>query len=339
LRRRALRPARLIVPLLAFALLFARCADEFRFRGVLGQPIPLRADHPLPLVPIRLDGGEQRWAVVDIGSPVTVARLTGPARAEETVATIAVLDADTPTVTRLEFPDHTVYDYAFHGAALGTDAKVDGALGTDLWGRFALEIRLSRPSITLFDSVAGTDAELAADGWAVFPGVYKGGGRTEAGCTPPLPGRRLVVDACALDDQGAGTDLTLAVSTGLVDLTVGEAAAARLPQRIARLAIVGDTNGQRGPCEEYAWREHGHAGAPAVWVDGDFAVVATPDSDPALVSARAEVGGSTPGIDGFVGTAFLRTLRLRLDYPGARLLMRCETVKGPTQTCFVREAG
>jgi len=317
----------------ALGLLFPRCGDEFRFRGVLGQPIPVRDDASLPLLPVRIDDRPIRWALLDIGSPITVMRLEAPESPREGEATVAVLDTRSvldeamEDITRMAFPGASVYDYAWDGTALGTATTVDGVLGGDLLGRFALEMRLGieEPSITFFDTVAGEDSELSADGWAVFPSAYKGGGRTDAGCEPALRGRRLVVDACVFPaDGGPGVDASLAVTTSVVDLTLGEESATRLPSPVARLAIVADSEELLGPCEELARREQSGEGAAAVRADGDFAVETLLDSNLGLVAARAEVANSTPGIDGFLGTAFLEALRVRLDYPGARLLARCE---------------
>ena len=144
-----------------------------------------------------------------------------------------------------------------------------------------------------------------------------------------------MLDACLFSgDDDPGIDATLAVTTAMVDLTVGETAAARLPDRAVRIALASNTQDALGPCEELARREQSGAGAAAVWSRGDFPVATVADSDPGLVAARAEVANSAPGIDGFVGTALLQAFRVRLDYPGARLLVRCEDAPPDTQpTC------
>lgn len=326
--------------LFALAMLWPCCADEFHFRGVLGQPIPLHEDNSVPLVPVRIDDGEQRWALLDIGTSVTFMRLAAPATAVARMATVAVLDAesvlvgDDPPITRLEFPDHRLYDYDWDDSRLATQLPLDGIVGTDLLGRFAIELRLGKRTFTAFDSVPSSNVELAEDGWAVLSGVYQGGGRTQTGCDAPLlPARRLVVDACVFDQaDGPGRDVTLAVTTGFVDLTVGTAAAARLPERVVRVGVTADSDSDLGPCEELARRIDGDPGAAVAWVDGDFPLVSIPDTAPALIAARAEVAGATAGLDGFLGTALLRSFRLRLDYPGDRLLLRCEDSSAGCQT-------
>lgn len=289
------------------------------------------------MVPVRVEDQAWRWTLLDLGSPVTLVPIdasTTPGTQSaplESIATVAILEADSvaaepaDVVTRFEFQDQLVYGYEGGTLPLGTAEPVAGLLGTDLLGRFALELRMGSKSLTLFDTIDGTNAELALDGWAVFTSVLKGGGRTESGCASPLPGRRLVVRACAFEEgDQVGTDLTLAVATNVVNLTIGGEAGAPRFESLARLAIVGDSDDELGPCEEVIERLEGRAGAATVWVDGDIAVDGIADSDPGLIAARAEVGNSTDGLDGFLGTAMLAQLRVRVDYPSRRLLLRCE---------------
>lgn len=312
------------------------CTDEFRFQGVLGRPVSVRDDASLPLVPVRVDDGPVRWVVLDVGAPITVVRIEAPDEGHEVGARLSLLDSrsvlDAPDdssthVTRMVFVDAAIWDHDFDASALTTAADVQGVLGADLLGRFALELRLdpAERSITFYDAIAGSQAELTADGWAVYPDAFKGGGRSEAGCEGSVAGRRLVVDACVFPfGGGSGVDATFAVTTRVVGLRVGAEAATRVPGRVGSLAVVGDSDELLGPCEELARREESGRGAAAIRVDGDFTVAAIADSDPALVSVRTEVASSSSRIDGFLGTVFFESVRARLDTPGDRLLLRCE---------------
>ena len=63
--------------------------------------------------------------------------------------------------------------------------------------------------------------------------------------------------------------------------------------------------------------------AAAIELDGPLQVAVVADSHPLLQSLRDELRPEQAEVDGLIGTAALAPLRVELDYPNGRLVMRC----------------
>lgn len=117
---------------------------------------------------------------------------------------------------------------------------------------------------------------------------------------------------------------------------------------LRRLAVVGDGNSDenRGPCEERRANVimagggcDGDVACPCK-KDGDLLcradaivelepevaipIAVLPDSHPLLQALREELRPGQAEVDGVLGLSALTALRLDLDYPGSRVLFRCE---------------
>ncbi|RMH42813.1 MAG: hypothetical protein D6689_07060 [Deltaproteobacteria bacterium] len=124
----------------------------------------------------------------------------------------------------------------------------------------------------------------------------------------------------------------------------GVASVARVAT-LRRIAIVGRTAGEaRGPCEERRavwWMQQGGCAggadcpcgggdrrcraAAAVQFEpgGGIPVAVVPDGHPLLQALRAELRPRQAEVDGLLGLDALRAVRLDIDYPGQRLVVRC----------------
>jgi hypothetical protein len=128
--------------------------------------------------------------------------------------------------------------------------------------------------------------------------------------------------------------------------------------QIGQFALVGEEShqsNQRGPCQElYANRimsydlcsQKPEAVAQCPCEDNDLFcrtgaavvireplnVLVIPDEEPFLQALREELRPLHPDVDGILGTQALNLLRVEFDYPGNRLLMRCND---PTR-CLIR---
>lgn len=149
-----------------------------------------------------------------------------------------------------------------------------------------------------------------------------------------------------------GTPAASQLPEEAVDLATG-----RVSLRIAEIpgiALVGQPRGENGACRElYANRlmaaggcsengvrlqdcpcpdEDGNRGDPRNYCRASAAILMrqtvrfglVPDESPLLQALRDELRPALPEVDGLIGAADLRYLRVAFDYPNGRILMRCE---------------
>jgi hypothetical protein len=128
---------------------------------------------------------------------------------------------------------------------------------------------------------------------------------------------------------------------------------------IGRMALLGrlsEKGSERGPCRELYLNRRLSTGsceseappcpcpdgelfcraAAGIDLAGPLPVAILPDDHPLLQSLRDELRPSYPELDGVIGAAALAPLRLGLDYPNGRLVMRCLDASSCTTRPAVR---
>lgn len=128
-----------------------------------------------------------------------------------------------------------------------------------------------------------------------------------------------------------------------------------------RLALVAEISDDRGPCEEryandYLTRNEGcadppteacpcadkktfcRAGAVAELsrTDEGFPVAVVPDDNNTLQALRNELRPESPEVSGIIGADVLGALEIDVDYPNARVLLRCSDAAPDGDNCRVR---
>jgi hypothetical protein len=126
---------------------------------------------------------------------------------------------------------------------------------------------------------------------------------------------------------------------------------------IRRIALVGEGSDERGPCKEL-YASHIMAAelcydddagidpcpcpdespfcatAGAIEIDEAIAVVIVSDLEPMLQALRAELRPRLPEVDGLLGVNAMAKLGIDVDYPGKRVVLRCED----DSNCITRPA-
>lgn len=181
------------------------------------------------MVPVSLDDGETRQALIDIATPLTV--LNQQARSQalpgegpfadyqllvslgEKRGDLRLRDGLNPTISRFIFRDVRVFDLPLNGVGLGDPHHVDGIVGGDLLARFVVRLGYGNHSyVSLGAGMADTDEEISADCderllldadverpdcSAVLRATRYGGGTILLGDKElDIPATRLVLGAC-----------------------------------------------------------------------------------------------------------------------------------------------
>ena len=263
-----------------------------------------------------------------------------------------------------------------------TPIEVGAMIGADAFAPNALRVDYATSQLTLFPDIAGDDDSRGRLCEATFDTPFHGGGTLLLGGTEvSFPARRIAVGACLSYQQAVppatisadGADVELVVSTGIGPTILDESAYARwrtasgscadleklptgsvwLPSglmtgklgTIDRMALVGGTDADRGPCT-MVFAHHlltvqdcASADSACPCPTGEtscsvpsvlelapttpIAVLVVPDDDSTLQALRAEMRPGTPEIDGILGTAALHATSMDVDAPNNRVLFRC----------------
>ncbi|MEJ7600115.1 MAG: hypothetical protein WKG01_19560 [Kofleriaceae bacterium] len=241
--------------LLALALLVGGCdliSDSFVTNDFSGDPYPIlvESDSGAIVVGIREQGLEDRVALLDLLSPVTIVD-PGPDIAPlVTSADLTILGLREPGGA-LDLPRAhlegartiEVHPCATDGCSVGVPAtpRPYGAIiGADVLAGDAVRLRLGDHQISILADVGGDESDRAYACDAVFPSPYRGGGTLViAGTELAFGGRRITLQSCLganpdpdVSQAQRGADALLVASTGLGITLLGAAAYERY--RIAR---------------------------------------------------------------------------------------------------------
>lgn len=345
------------------ALALPRCAEEFEFQGVLGQPIAVQLLGSIPLMPA-LAADRSLLVALDFGAPLTTIDL-GPEGASETVE-MRLLEAppagQKASIARLLFPALDVRTAPMDSLALGEPVTpVNGIVGADVLEHFTVQFELSAPvgpRVTFLAERPGSDNDLAQfpECQAVFDYQLAGGGDFEASaCVDDLPARRIVLPTCLDDAEGRTAEFALIPSLAVESIVLGDSSYLRLhPQgrdncKPAALqiggepvegacrttfvpgsaaSVVSDEDDERGACAELQGPRKTDVACAASATTFDVPIYVVPDE--VLASVRLEIGGRTDTVDGYLGAAFFAPFSLWYDAPASRLTMQCACLRGRT---------
>ena len=236
--------------------------DSFLTNDFSGDPYPVAVDTSTGaiLVGMRAPGHSDAVAVLDLLSPITVHDFE-PGHAGD-IPTLDSLDitllGESPTGAGLDLPRArfldsqmitlhpcacTAADPACDPAACqigvpgGTVAPFTGILGGDTLAGDAIRLRLGDNQIFVLPDVGGGDRSRTLSCDAVFNSPYRGGGTLVIdGTELPFGNLRATLQACLSPAPSAtvqgqrGTDVLLAMSTGIGVSLLGEAAYLRYQQ-------------------------------------------------------------------------------------------------------------
>ena len=279
--------------------------DSERCRAVLDRPIALENANGLPLVTVQADGASLKL-ILDTGAERTVLtsgaveRVGGRAPQIEFRRSLNGVGGSLPS-REVEFKSFTIggVELPWRRAMVATVATpsllstVDGVLGTDVLGRFDIDLDLPNHRMSLYEKGtctpdwAGPDAEIkigrsAANGHLFFP-VQLDNRRITA--TIDTGAQRTTLSVATARAMGI-TDAVLARDPPIQTRGFGSAQA-----RLAHPSI-------RQPC------------------GGEFRL-----SNPEIVVTELRLRG----IDLILGMDFLRSRRLWLSYAGFRMFLSSES--------------
>jgi len=236
--------------------------DSFLTNDFSGDPYPVAVDTSTGaiLVGMRGPGHADAVAVLDLLSPITVHDFA-PGHAGD-IPTLDSLDITllgrSPSDGRLELPRARFLDsqmITLHPCACtaadpacdpavcqigtpgGTVTPFTGVLGADTLAGDAIRLRLGDDQIFVLPDVGGDDRSRTLSCDATFDSPYRGGGTLVIdGTELPFGNLRVTVQACLSPAPSAtvqgqrGTDVLLAMSTGIGVSLLGEAAYVRYQQ-------------------------------------------------------------------------------------------------------------
>lgn len=260
-----------------------------------------------------------------------------------------------------------------------TATAVDAIIGGDAFAPGAIRFDFVADQLTIFPDIAGDGAARGRLCEAQVPDPFRGGGTLEiGGAYVDFPARRIAIGACLSYDlqadpelfTDAGADVQLVVSTAIGPTILSQDAFDRYlaasgdpapaagtttvllpsgpiegqPATINRMALVGGSDDQRGPCRQVfahhllSERKCNEADdcpcpdaqicrvpavvelAPAATIP----VIVVANDHPLLQALRTELRPRTPEVDGILGTGALAPTSIDVDPPNNRLLVRCE---------------
>ncbi len=208
-------------------------------------PIDVELASGAVIVGLRQQGFEDRGAVVDLLSPVTLVdpgRGVAPSVSLGDVLLLGAHGRGGPIEQpRARFKEaqlialHPCEDEACLVGANATPRPFEAILGADVLAGDAVRLRLGDQQMFVLPDIGGDDAArtLTCDG--VFPSPYRGGGTLViAGTELPFGGRRIALQACLganpdpkVPQRARGADALLVVSTGVGVSILGETAYGR----------------------------------------------------------------------------------------------------------------
>jgi hypothetical protein len=238
-----------LVTALAGAAMLGGCSlvtDSFVTNEFSGDPYPIQVetDSGAVIVGVRQGGANDRAAVLDVLSPVSIVDRgpNGEPRVTSSDLTLLGVDATGALAQpRAKFPDAeviTLHPCTDPQCNVGTELAprpFEAIIGASALAGDAVRFRLSDKQVFVLADVAGDDVHRAAACDAVFPAPYRGGGTLViSGTELPFGGRRIALQAClgapedpldpALTPVERGADALLVMSTGIGVSILGESA-------------------------------------------------------------------------------------------------------------------
>ncbi len=232
--------------LVALALAATGCTiitDSFRTNSFSGDPYPIAVDTSSGgiVVGFRQTGRDDRTAVVDLLSPVTVVDPGLLIEPEITLdADFTLLGKDASNALSLPRAHFTSAQLVFlhpctsDDCTIGTPAaplSYRAIVGADVLAGDAVRLHLADDQLFVLPSIAGDERHRTFACDAVFNDPYRGGGTMVIGGTElAFTGRRVTLQACLEPDPDQnkpqslrGTDLLVVASTSIGMSVFGEA--------------------------------------------------------------------------------------------------------------------
>ncbi len=221
--------------------------DSFLTNDFSGDEYPINIDvsSGAVMMGLRQKGSEDRGAVLDLLSPVTLVD-PGPGIAPSVDnADVLLLGAhgpggpiEQPRAKLTEAQLIALHPCETEDCVVGSSASplpYQAIIGADVLAGDAVRLRLGDSQIFVLPDIGGDERHRTYACDAVFPSPYRGGGTLIlAGTELPFGGRRVAIQACVGADpdprkpQGQrGADVLLVMSTGVGVTILGETAYAR----------------------------------------------------------------------------------------------------------------